>query len=224
MHGQHALRFMHVQAILHPPYSNWSVIALEDYVLVRGQISHILRYCTICLDQPCLLIAVPVWYHVPTLAQHVQVPPAFKTIQVQPCSLGSITSTDNTTCTVCGNSTFSLNPASKMCDACPSGAQCNGSNAFIPPLQRYHSSPYSTIIVSCPNLGACGGDRTNLLDCKLVSADYMTTQSAFHIFHCSFACCLAQVACSVTYGTHMSSTLRTAPEAMCTAVMLCTTC
>ncbi len=169
MHGQHALRFMHVEAILQRPYSPWSG-------------SHVLRYCTICLDQPCLFTAVPVWYHVLTLAQHVQVPPAFKTIRVQPCSLGSITNGDNTSCTVCGTSTFSLDPNKTSCDACPSGAQCNGSDAFIPPLQHYHSSPNSTIIVSCPNPGACGGNRTSLLACKLVSADYMTTQSALHIW------------------------------------------
>ena len=157
---------------------------------------------------------MPISCHVLSLADHVQVPLAFKTIRVQPCSLGSIRSEDNTTCTACGILTFSLNSSSMTCDACPSGAQCNGSAAFIPPVQYYHSSPYSTIIVSCPNPSACGGDRTKLLECKLVSADCMTMQSDFHICHCSFACCLAQV--------RMPSTLRTAPEAICTAIMLCT--
>ena len=140
---------------------------------------------------PCLLTAVPVSYHVLSLADHVQVLLAFKTIRVQPCSLGSIKSEDNTTCTACGMLTFSLKTSSTTCDACPTGAQCNGSAAFIPPAQYYHSSPYSTNIVSCPNPGACGGDRTKLLKCKLVSADYMTAQSDFHMCHCSFACCLA---------------------------------
>ena len=139
--------------------------------------------------------------HVPTLAEHVQVPAAFKTIQVQPCSLGSITSKDNTTCTVCGTSTFSLDPNNTSCNSCPSGAQCNGSYAFIPPLQHYHSSPNSTIILSCPNSDACGGNRTSLLNCKLVSVSCMTKQSAFHICHCSFACCLAQVYAYMWYDT-----------------------
>ena len=131
----------------------------------------------VCLDQPCLLIAIPVWYHVLTLAEHVQVPPAYKTIRVQPCSLGSITNEDNTICTVCPNSTFSLKSTSMTCDACPSGAQCNGSAAFIPPVQYYHSSPNSTVIVSCPNSYACGGLRTDLLNCKLVSASYLTPRN-----------------------------------------------
>ncbi|KAL0046667.1 hypothetical protein WJX82_006643 [Trebouxia sp. C0006] len=76
---------------------------------------------------------------------------AFKTIRVQPCSLGRIKSEDNTTCTACGMLTFSLKTSSTTCDACPTGAQCNGSAAFLPPAQYYHSSPYSTNIVSCPN-------------------------------------------------------------------------
>ena len=180
MHGQHALRLMHIEGMLHQPCLHWSVIAFEDYVLGSKQIS--LRYFRICLDHPCLLIAMPIWHHVPTLAEHVQVPAASMTLRVQPCSLGSITSGNNTICTVCGNSTFSLDPSSTVCDACPSGAQCNGSDAFIPPAQYYHSSPNSTHIVSCPNPGACGGDRTTLLDCKLVSADYSTTQPASHVW------------------------------------------
>jgi len=53
---------------------------------------------------------------------------------------------------------------------------------FIPPAQYYHSSPNSTHIVSCPNPGACEGDRTALLDCKLVSAEYRTTQPASHVW------------------------------------------
>lgn len=171
MHGQHALRLMHVEGILRQPCLHWSVIAFKSNV-AGGQIS--VRYETICLDQPCLVIAMPGWCHVPTWAEHMQVPAAFMTLRVQPCSLGSITSGNNTICTVCGNSTFSLDPSSTVCDACPSGAQCNGSDAFIPPAQYYHSSPNSTIILSCPNPGACGGDRTTLLDCKLVSADYRT--------------------------------------------------
>ncbi|DBA69633.1 TPA: hypothetical protein ACH3X2_012695 [Trebouxia sp. C0005] len=114
------------------------------------------------------VVAVPWDYNVSfALTDFPSVPAAFMTLRVQPCSLGSITSGNNTICTVCGNSTFSLDPSSTVCDACPSGAQCNGSDAFIPPAQYYHSSPNSTIILSCPNPGACGGDRTTLLDCKL---------------------------------------------------------
>ncbi|KAL0038989.1 hypothetical protein WJX77_004333 [Trebouxia sp. C0004] len=124
------------------------------------------------------IVAAPGDYNVSfNLTDFPLVPPAVKTIQVQPCSLGSITGGENTTCTVCGNSTFSLDPSGKMCDACPSGAQCNGSAAFIPPLQHYHSNPYSTIIVSCPNPGACGGDRTNLLKCKLPGGSCNMTTS-----------------------------------------------
>ncbi len=45
------------QAILHQPYSYWSVITFEDYVLGPEQIGHILRNCTICHAclLPCLL-------------------------------------------------------------------------------------------------------------------------------------------------------------------------
>lgn len=114
------------------------------------------------------MVAVPGDYHASfTLAGFPLVPPVSKTIRVQSCALGSVTNLDNTTCSLCPNSTFSLNSSSTVCDACPSGAQCNGSAAFIPPQQYYHSSPYSTIIVSCPNPGACGGNRTDLLNCKL---------------------------------------------------------
>ncbi len=135
---------------------------------------------------------------VPTLGENVQVPTAFETIQVQPCSVGHITDVYNTSCTVCGNFTFSLDPSKTFCDECPSPAQCFGDDVFIPPEQHWHSSPNSTTILSCPNPGACGGNRTHLLDCKLVSADYMTMQSAFHICSYSFACCHVKVACSVT--------------------------
>ena len=135
---------------------------------------------------PCLLAII----YVPTLDGHVQVPAALKTIRVQPCSAGSLTSQMGTICSACQNSTFSLDPANTSCDACPSGAQCYGSDVFIPLLQHYHSSPNSTNIVSCPNPGACGGSRFDLRDCKRVSADYMTTQSVFGIYDCSCACCL----------------------------------
>ena len=64
MHGQHALRFMHVEAILHHPCSHWSVIAVEDCVLGSGQISNILCCFTASLDQPCLGNAMPLWHHV----------------------------------------------------------------------------------------------------------------------------------------------------------------
>ena len=123
---------------------------------------------------------MPDGYHVATLAEHMQVPSAFKTIQVQPCSLGLIKDTAET-CKVCGNSTFSLDPANTYCDPCPSGAQCFGGDAFIPPAQHWHSSPNSTNIVSCPNPGACEGNRSHLLSCKQVSADYITTHSALHV-------------------------------------------
>ncbi|KAL0046985.1 hypothetical protein WJX82_003591 [Trebouxia sp. C0006] len=114
------------------------------------------------------IVAVPWDYNVSfSLTDFPLVPAASMILRVQSCSLGSITSGNNTICTVCGNSTFSLDPSSTVCNACPSGAQCNGSAAYIPPAQYYHSSPNSTHIVSCPNPGACGGDRTALLDCKL---------------------------------------------------------
>ncbi len=215
---------MHVQGILHQPCSPWSVIAFENYVLGSRQISHIICYFATCLDQPCLVTAMPTWHHVPRLAKHVQVPAASMTLRVQPCSLGSITSGNNSTCTACPNSTFSLDPTSTVCDACPSGAQCNGSAAFIPPAQYYHSGPNSTHIVSCPNPGACGGDRTALLNCKLVSADYRTKQPAFHLWPLQL--CLLPCACGMQcdIGDHMSSTPYTAPEAMCTTVALCPTC
>ena len=147
---------------------------------MRANQSHSTLLQSAWISHACALPVYPC--HVPTLAELVQVPPAVKTIRVQPCSLGSIRNEDNTTCTACGMLTFSLNSSSTECDACPSGAQCNGSDAFIPPLLHYHSNPYSTIIVSCPNPSACGGNRTELLKCKLVSADYMPTQPAFHIW------------------------------------------
>ena len=165
---------------------------------------------------PVCLAVMPMWHGVPNLVEHVQVPPAVMTLRVQPCSLGSITSGNNTICTVCGNSTFSLDPSSTVCDACPSGAQCNGSDAFIPPAQYYHSSPNSTHIVSCPNPGACGGDRTTLLDCKLVSAEYRTKQSASHILKLCLWPCTDGMQCDIG-DPH-------APEAMCTAAMLCAAC
>ncbi len=158
---------------------------------------------------------MPIWHHVPTWAEHVQVPAASMTLRVQPCSLGSITSGNNTICTVCGNSTFSLDPTSTVCDACPSGAQCNGSAAFIPPAEYYHSSPNSTHIVSCPNPGACGGDRTALLDCKLVSAEYGTNSHIWPLQLCLLPC---------TGGMQCDLGNPHVPEAMCTAVMLCTAC
>ena len=111
----------------------------------------------------------------------MQVPTAFRTLRVPPCSLGLIKDTPET-CKVCGNSTFSLNPANTSCDPCPSGAQCFGSDAFIPPAQHWHSSPNSTNIVSCPNPGACAGNRTQLLACKQVSGDFITMHSAFHVW------------------------------------------
>jgi len=225
MQGQHALRIIH--ACRRNVASTMLTLVCDCFQGVcsgsRADQSHSALYWNLP-DQPCLVTAMPIWHHVPTLAEHMQVPAASMILRVQPCSLGSITSGNNTICTVCGNSTFSLDPSSIVCDACPSGAQCNGSAAFIPPMEYYHSSPNSTHIVSCPNPGACGGDRTALLDCKLVSADYRTKQPAFHACRCSFACCLAQVACNVTQGMRMPFTLCTTPEAMCTAVMLCTAC
>ena len=167
---------------------------------------------------PCLFGIMYFWHHVLLLAKHMQVPAASMILRVQSCSLGSITSGNNTICTVCGNSTFSLDPSSTVCNACPSGAQCNGSAAYIPPAQYYHSSPNSTHIVSCPNPGACGGDRTALLDCKLVSAHYRSRQPASHAWQLQL-CLLPYTGgmqCDIG-GSHV-------PEAMCTAVMLCTAC
>ncbi len=152
------------------------------------------RFCSVVqsawIGHACSL---PVLHHVPTLGEHMQVPTAFKTIQIQPCSVGHVTDEYNTSCTVCGNSTFSLDPNKTFCDACPSPAQCFGNDVFIPPEQHWHSSPNSTTILSCPNPGACGGNRTHLLNCKLVSANYTTMHSAFDTCHGSFACCLEQV-------------------------------
>ena len=99
----------------------------------------------------------------------MQVPAAWKTLQVQHCSSGQITEDSNRTCRVCGNSTFSMNPLKQSCDPCPSGADCHGADVFIPPKHSWHSSPNSTTIVSCPNADACEGNRTTLLRCKKVS-------------------------------------------------------
>ena len=115
--------------------------------------------------------SLPVWCHVPTLAEHVQVPTAFNTTQIQPCSLGHVKGRKNNCCTVCYNSTFSLDPTKRFCNACPLPAQCFGNDVFIPPEQHWHSSPNSNTIVSSPNPGACGGNHTSLLACKQVSAD-----------------------------------------------------
>ena len=162
--------------------------------------------------------------HVPTLAELVQVPPAVKTIQVQPCSLGSVRNNETTTCTVCANLLFSLDPTNTTCDGCPSGAQCFGSDAFIPPVQSYHSSPNSTTIVSCPNPGACGGDRNILRACKQVSADCMTMQPASHVWPCKLCLlpCTGGMQCDIRDPHAMHSLYCT--EAICMAVMLCTIC
>lgn len=100
---------------------------------------------------------------------HVQVPAAWKILQVQPCSLGQITADRRRACTLCGISTFPLDPLNQSCDPCPPGASCFGGDAFIPLEHSWHSSPMSTTIVGCPNADGCKGDRNGLLVCKQVS-------------------------------------------------------
>ena len=98
----------------------------------------------------------------------MQVPAAWKTLHVQSCLVGQVHDDSNMTCTVCGNSTFSLDPLRTSCDPCPSGAVCYGADAFIPPEHSWHSGPNSTTILTCPNADACEGNRTTLLACKQV--------------------------------------------------------
>ena len=178
---------------------------------------------------------MPLCYYASPQAEHIcmQVPAASKALQVQPCALGRITDQPDM-CQLCGNSTFSLNPVNESCDPCPSGAQCFGSDAFIPPEQHWHSSPNSTTIVSCPNPGACGGNRTHLLDCKKVSPDYTPHTLCLPFSHKQTYCGLCTAASLVAlhghmqcdaahpHVTHMSPTCApgTAPQALCTAVML----
>lgn len=113
-----------------------------------------------------------------SMAASMQVPPVWKTLQIQSCSSGQVTTNTNDTCRACGAATFSLNPQNTSCDPCPSEAMCSGSDAFIPPLNHWHSSPNSTTVLSCPNTAGCAGNRTQLLACKQVSTKYSTTHLA----------------------------------------------
>ena len=97
-----------------------------------------------------------------------QVPAAWKMVQVQNCTTGQVQQ-NAAICSTCPAATFSLNPLNGSCDACPAGATCFGGSHFIPPSQSWHSHPYSTNIVQCPNAKACQGDRTTLLNCKEVN-------------------------------------------------------
>lgn len=90
-------------------------------------------------------------------------------IQVQNCTLGQVQQ-NAAICSTCPAATFSLNPLNASCDACPAGATCFGGSNFIPPSQSWHSHPYSTNIVQCPNAKACQGNRTLLLSCKEVNS------------------------------------------------------
>ncbi|DBA86046.1 TPA: hypothetical protein ACH3X1_005573 [Trebouxia sp. C0004] len=113
-----------------------------------------------------VLVAYPWVYNLSvTLTGFPQVPAAWKMVHVQNCTTGQVQQ-NAAICSTCPAATFSLNPLNGSCDACPAGATCFGGSHFIPPSQSWHSGPYSTNIVQCPNAKACQGNRTMLLNCK----------------------------------------------------------
>ncbi|KAL0052667.1 hypothetical protein WJX82_005691 [Trebouxia sp. C0006] len=109
-----------------------------------------------------VLVAYPWVYNLSvTLTGFPQVPAAWKMVQVQNCTTGQVQQ-NAAICSTCPAATFPLN---ESCDACPAGATCFGGSHFIPSSQSWHSHPYSTNIVQCPNAKPCQGDRTTLLNC-----------------------------------------------------------
>ena len=119
----------------------------------------------------------------------LQVPAAWKMVQVQNCTTGQVQQ-NAAICSTCPAATFPLNPLNESCDACPAGATCFGDSHFIPPSQSWHSHPYSTNIVQCPNAKRCQGDRTTLLNCTEVDVLVPTNLGfPFHHFTVIVASC-----------------------------------
>ena len=134
-------------------------------------------------------------------------PAAWKMVQVQNCTTGQVQQ-DAAICSTCPAATFSLNPLNGSCDACPAGATCFGGSSFIPPSQSWHSHPYSTNIVQCPNAKACQGDRTTLLKCKEVQSLLLpklgSPSSSLHS-DCGKLCTLAAVVLTCHASLHGQS-------------------
>ncbi|KXZ48361.1 hypothetical protein GPECTOR_28g768 [Gonium pectorale] len=96
--------------------------------------------------------AVPGTYVLQVVAPRVTpaLAPAVFSIQVRPCVLGEVTNIAGDQCFPCEAGTFSLRPASLLCDPCPPNADCTlaGLPWATAPLDGFwHSGPYSPNMV-----------------------------------------------------------------------------
>lgn len=78
------------------------------------------------------------------------------TVSLRNCTLGE--SEVNSQCLVCGQGTYSLDPA-LACQDCPTAAICYGNITMVPRAGYWRSSQFTAKFFACPNPSACEGSH-----------------------------------------------------------------